>query len=93
MATVGVRELKQHLSQYLARVRDGERLLVSDRGKVVALISPAGPAPEEELPQTLADLVREGKVTWGGGTVRGLDTPVRLTGGELISETILRDRR
>jgi prevent-host-death family protein len=37
---VGVRELKQHLSEYLRRVGAGETLQVTDRGVPVALITP-----------------------------------------------------
>jgi prevent-host-death family protein len=43
---VGVRELKQHLSEYLRRVAAGETLQVTDRGVPVALIIPVvGPDP------------------------------------------------
>ncbi|MCC7410555.1 MAG: type II toxin-antitoxin system prevent-host-death family antitoxin, partial [Gammaproteobacteria bacterium] len=42
MHTVGVRELKNRLSEYLRRVRLGERLLVTDRGEVVAEFVPPG---------------------------------------------------
>ena len=38
---VGVRQLRQHLSVYLARVRRGETLTVTDRRQVVALLAPA----------------------------------------------------
>jgi Antitoxin Phd_YefM, type II toxin-antitoxin system len=34
MKTVGVRELKNHFSEYLRRVRLGESILVTDRGEV-----------------------------------------------------------
>ena len=37
---VGVRELKQHLSEYLDRVAAGEQLVVTDRGVPKALIGP-----------------------------------------------------
>lgn len=37
---VGVRDLKQHLSEYLRRVSAGETLQVTDRGVPVALITP-----------------------------------------------------
>jgi prevent-host-death family protein len=40
MATVGLRELSHHTSRYLARVRRGQTLEVTDRGRVIALISP-----------------------------------------------------
>lgn len=37
---VGIRELKQHLSEYLDRVQQGETLRVTDRGAPKALITP-----------------------------------------------------
>lgn len=37
---VGVRELRQNLSRYLARVRRGERLLVTERNLPVAELVP-----------------------------------------------------
>jgi len=40
---VGVRELRQNLSVYLARVIAGERLEVTDRGTPVALLIPIRP--------------------------------------------------
>jgi prevent-host-death family protein len=47
--TVGVRELRQNLSKYLARVKDGEDLAVTERGRVVARLIPAGSDPYVEL--------------------------------------------
>jgi len=40
--TVGVRELRQNLSRHLERVRAGEVLDVTARGRVVARLVPAG---------------------------------------------------
>ena len=39
-AQVGVRELRQNLSVYLARVIEGEVLQVTDRGHAVAVLAP-----------------------------------------------------
>ena len=36
MRTIGIRELKAHLSRTLSEVRAGEVFLVTDRGRVVA---------------------------------------------------------
>lgn len=44
--TVGVRELRQNLSKYLDRVRAGEDLVVTERGRVVARLVPAGAAAD-----------------------------------------------
>ncbi len=40
MADVGIRELKQHLSEYLARAEQGEVLRVTDRGRPKAVLGP-----------------------------------------------------
>ncbi len=40
MDRIGVRELRQHASRYLERVRRGESLEVTDRGTPVALLVP-----------------------------------------------------
>jgi prevent-host-death family protein len=53
---VGVRELKQHLSEYIRRVGEGETLQVTDRGVPVALITPI------VAPDPLARAVEEGWV-------------------------------
>jgi len=44
MHSVGVRELRQNLSRYLAEVKDGESFIVTERGREVARLTPSGPA-------------------------------------------------
>lgn len=44
MDSVGVRELRQNLSRYLAQVKEGETFAVTERGREVARLSPSGPA-------------------------------------------------
>ena len=41
MASIGVRELRQRASELLRRVEQGETFEVTDRGRPVALLSPA----------------------------------------------------
>lgn len=55
MKAVGIRDLKNHLSAYLRLVRRGERILVTDRGEVVAEIRHPG-APPPKLRANRADL-------------------------------------
>lgn len=40
MVEAGIRELRNHLSKYLDRVRDGEELVVTDRGTAIARVVP-----------------------------------------------------
>lgn len=82
MADVGVRELKQHLSEYLERAGEGEIIRVTDRGKPKAVL---GPLPGRvRIEQGLA----EGWLAAGSGT--GLGTvrrvPARRSSGESLAE-------
>jgi prevent-host-death family protein len=89
--TVGVRDLKAHLSSYLRRVRSGATLSITDRGKVVATIQPAADRFDADWARRM---VAEGKASWNGGKPTGLPTPVRLRGrGKVGSEMIIEDRR
>jgi prevent-host-death family protein len=66
MKSVGVRELKNRLSEYLRQVRAGEGVLVTDRGDVIAEITPPGYAQADRgVPAGLAALARESLVTLG----------------------------
>lgn len=40
MTSVGIRNLKNQLSRYVRRVAAGDRVLVTDRGRVVAALVP-----------------------------------------------------
>jgi prevent-host-death family protein len=55
---VGVRELKNKLSAYLDRVKDGEEVVVTDRGKPVARLVPIDRSTER-----LNQLIAAGLVT------------------------------
>ncbi|PYR70964.1 MAG: toxin-antitoxin (TA) system antitoxin [Acidobacteria bacterium] len=66
MKTVGVRELKNRLSEYLRHVRSGEGLLITDRGEVVAEMGPPGHAAgDASVPPGLVALAKRGLVTPG----------------------------
>lgn len=51
MTTVGVRELSRHTSRYLAQVKAGKTLTVTEHGRVVAVLSPAGGSEERLRPR------------------------------------------
>jgi antitoxin (DNA-binding transcriptional repressor) of toxin-antitoxin stability system len=88
--TVGIRDLKTHLSRHLKRVRLGTRLLVTERGRSIATISPV------ETPVDINwahELVAEGRAHWNGGKPTGARKPVRVTGRRSASSVVLGDRR
>jgi prevent-host-death family protein len=66
MKSVGLRELKNRLSEYVREVRSGEAVLVTDRGEVVAELIPPGQAVDERgVPSALVALARRGHLTLG----------------------------
>jgi prevent-host-death family protein len=87
---VGIRELRLNLSRYVARVRTGTEVIVTDHGRPVARL---GPITDEEA--HYQRLVREGIVTPAKRKKRtSLPPPIPLEGeGPLVSEMVLEDRR
>lgn len=58
MKTIGLRELNQNPSKAVARVRAGETIVVTDRGRPVLRL-----VPEDERPGVLQHMVDSGEVT------------------------------
>lgn len=64
MRTVGLKVLKNKLSEYVRIASQGERVLIADRDRVVAELVPPEPGRAERASDAvLANLVREGLVT------------------------------
>ena len=87
---VGIRELKTHLSRHLKRVQAGARLIVTDRGRSIALINPV------EVGEDLGwarQLVADGRAHWEGGKPAGCRQPVDVASGQTVSSAVLEDRR
>jgi len=76
---VGVRELKSRLSEYLGKVKAGEEVVVTERGRSIAKLVPmrddeplvparqGGPSEDQSFEEHLADLERRGLIKRGTG--------------------------
>jgi prevent-host-death family protein len=84
---VGIRELKNHLSHYLDRVRAGEEVVVTDRGRPVARLSSIAPAEER-----LANLVAAGVVRAPSRASRAR-VPRRIASSGAVSDLVAQQRR
>jgi len=69
---VGIRELRNQLSKWVARVREGEEVVITDRGKPVARLVPAHGESHYER------LVREGRIIPAPSEKRYKPKPVDL---------------
>jgi prevent-host-death family protein len=66
MKSVGIRDLKNRLSEYVREIRSGEAVLVTDRGEVVAELIPPGQGTDQRgVPSVLVALARRGQLTLG----------------------------
>ena len=82
---IGIRELRQHASRYVAMAKAGKRVPVTDRGKLVAYLVPA-----DEPRSVFEQLVAAGKVRQA--TAKGiadlLPIPPAPSGEKSLSETL-----
>jgi prevent-host-death family protein len=81
----GVRELRDHLSRYLERVKAGEELTVTDRGRAVARLVPATGR------RVFDDLVDEGLIEPAAPGPRR--RPQRRVIGGPVSDLVAEGRR
>jgi prevent-host-death family protein len=87
MERIGVRELRQHASRYLERVKAGETVEVTERGRLVALLVP--PEPTHDARERL---IADGRLVPSSGPIR---LPIRARAGattETALEALRRDR-
>src|SRR5262245_43343606 len=87
-ALVGARELKVRLGSYLRRVRQGETLIVTDRGRPVAELRPM-PGRRDAI---LARLEAEGTVRRPTKRALSAFRPIALEKGGSLSSAVLEDR-
>ena len=89
MTEVGIEALKDHLGDYLRRARGGERIVITEQGQSIALLTP----PEENASAKRAwELVEAGAADWSGGKPAGSRRRPR-TRGKSASAIVLEDRR
>ena len=92
MKTAGIKELKNRLSAYLALVKTGEDVLITERGKVIARIV-SEVSQKTSLRQALQPLVMEGLVDLPVDRIdRAVSDPVELSGKE-VADMVIEDRR
>lgn len=87
LMNVGIKELKGHLSEILARAQKGETVQVTSHRKPIARIIGISSTPDSGLTAFAAG----GGFSWAGGKPE-LRPPESLSTGRPVSEIILEDR-
>lgn len=87
--TVGVRELKSQLSRYLRQVKAGRTVVITERGKTVGRIVPAGQTLEEKL-----EAMRQaGLIEWSGKRLKPMKPVAKVKDGHSVADLLIEDRR
>jgi prevent-host-death family protein len=89
---VGIRKLRDELTRQLGRVRRGKRLIVTDRGKPVAVLIPYGQDEQSSREARLRALLAGGHVAPAQRPFSA-NPPLVKGCGPLASDLIGRDRR
>ncbi len=89
MKTVGIRELKENLSQYMKKIKSGETIIVTERKKEVAIIVPYSIGIDEE--EKVLQLIQRGVIHWSWGKPMGM--PSRIPSiAKNVSDAVLEER-
>ncbi len=87
---VGVRDLKAHLSAHLDRVKAGQTVVVTERGRPVAKLVPFGGLV---LPPSVERLIQTGAATWSGRDLPPFEPLPVTPGDQTLAEMVSQDRR
>jgi prevent-host-death family protein len=90
--TAGIRELKNHLSAYLRRVKAGETITITDRGTPIGQIVPSK-GDERTVEEKLQALREAGLAEWNGQKLKPRDPIAEVNGDRMVSDMLLEDRR
>lgn len=91
--TVGVKELKDRLTHYLRRTKQGEEVIVTERGKPTALLQPIKTADQAaSIEARLSRLAALGIITLPTRRTRQQPKPLKISGPP-VSQAILDDRQ
>lgn len=85
---VGTRELKNRLSQYLRRVKAGETVIITERGKPVGQIVPI----RSDLTARLKQLADAGLLEWNGQSLPAYRPKAINHSERLLSDLIAEER-
>ena len=92
MISAGIKELKNNLSRYLSRVKKGEDILITERGRVIARIIQED-RKNMSIREALSPLIVKGLITLPGQKIdREVPSPLKLP-GKPVSEMAIEDRR
>jgi prevent-host-death family protein len=92
MINAGVKEIKNSLSRYLVRVKEGEDVIITERGKPVARIVRESKG-DSSIRTALLSLVENGTIVLPSSNLNKNHITLKEIPGKPVSEMVIEDRR
>jgi prevent-host-death family protein len=92
MISAGIKEVKNNLSQILARVKAGEEILITERGRPIARIVKENKG-DRSIRAALGPLIQKGLIALPNRSIlKDRHAPLKVS-GKPVSEMVVEDRR
>ena len=92
MISAGIKDVKNNLSRLLARVKAGEEVLITERGRPVARIVKESQG-DKSIRAALEPLVQKGLVALPSRSILKESISAVETHGKSVSDMVIEDRR
>jgi prevent-host-death family protein len=86
--SVGVRELKSRLSEYLRQVKAGHTVVITEHGHPVGRIVPAA----QPLADRLQAMAQAGLILWSGMKLEAMAPVAQVQGEHTVADLLVEDR-
>ncbi len=92
MINAGIKDLKNNLSRLLDKVKAGEEILITERGKPIARIVKEGNG-NRSIRAALGPLIQKGMIALPSGSIVKEGLATADAPGRPVSEMVVEDRR
>ncbi len=92
MGVAGIKEIKNNLSRYLNRVKSGEEILITERGKPIARIIKEDKG-NTSIRHALGPLIQKGLIVMPSQSISSVNPLQVKTKGKPASDMVIEDRR
>jgi prevent-host-death family protein len=90
--SAGIKEVKNNLSRLLDKVKAGEEILITERGRPIARIVKEDKG-DKSIRAALGPLIQKGLIAWPNrNIVKDRHAPLKVS-GKPVSAMVLEDRR
>lgn len=88
LITIGIRGLKAQLSSYVQEAKAGNVVVITERGRPIAKLTPIRPTVE----QRVDELIEAGLLEWSGQRLSPFTPEIATRGDKTLAELLVEER-